>query len=95
MSYLGSGKLGYFWGKVKDLVGKSDVLEITISSFSSLPKTQSNSNITSDMVATKLELGTPTAQTSEWTITTSNGSLTISGSISGSTTATVYLQKKQ
>ena len=57
----------------------------------SLPKTVSDSSITSDMVALQSILGTPSAQISNWTITTSDGSLTISGSISGSTTVTLYL----
>lgn len=70
-------------------------LVITVASFSSLPQTVSDNRITDDMVCLKAELGTPSAQTGDWTVTTSAGSLTISGSISGSTTATLYLARKE
>lgn len=63
--------------------------------FNSLPQTISNSKITSDMVAVKAELSNPAAQTSDWTVTTANGSLSVSGSISGSTTLKLYLLKQQ
>lgn len=67
------------------------VLVIDIAAFSSLPQTVTNASITADHVCLKAELGTPSAQTGDWTVTTSAGSLTISGSISGSTTAKLYL----
>ena len=73
----------------------SDILIVSVSSFSSLPKTVSNSNVTSDMVVIKAELGTPSAQTSDWDVTTSNGSLGITGTISGSTTLKLYLAKSR
>lgn len=76
-------------------LSKTEVLIINVSSFSSLPQTVSNSNIESDMVVVNSVLGTPSAQTADWTVTTSNGSLTISGSISGSTTLTLYLMKSR
>lgn len=71
------------------------VLVITATTFSSLPMTISNASITANHVCIKAELGTPSAQTGDWTVTTSAGELTISGSISGSTTATLYLAIKQ
>ena len=73
------------------------VLVLSVSSFNSLPKTVTNANITSDMVVLKAELGTPSAQTADWTVTTSNGSLQITGTsaISGSTTLTLYLMKSR
>lgn len=72
-------------------------LVLDISSFSSLPKTVTNSKITSDMVVLNAELGTPSAQTADWTVTTSNGSLQITGTnaISGSTTLKLYLMKSR
>ena len=73
----------------------SDILIVSVPSFSSLPKTVSNSNVTSDMVVIKAELGTPSAQTSDWDVTTSNGSLGITGTISGSTTLKLYLAKSR
>lgn len=72
-----------------------EALVIDIASFSSLPKTVSNANITDDMVVVNSVLGTPSAQTGDWTVTTSNGSLTITGTISESTTATLYLMKSR
>lgn len=69
------------------------VLEIDCGSISSLPKTVSNARITNDMVVVKAVLGTPTAQTGDWTVTTVSGSLTISGTISGSTTLVLYLSR--
>lgn len=72
-----------------------DVLVLEVASFSSLPQTITNSSITSDMVVVNSVLGSPAAQTGDWTITTSDGSLTVSGSISGSTTLTLYLAKSR
>lgn len=72
------------------------VLVLTNTSFSSLPITITNSDITSDMVCIKAELGTPSAQTADWEVNTSDGSLTVgpSGAISGSTTLKLYLAKQ-
>ena len=70
-------------------------LALTSSSFSSLPQTITNANITSDHVVVNSILSNPSAQTGDWTVTTNNGSLTISGSISGSTTLTLYLIKQR
>lgn len=71
------------------------VLVISIGSFSTLPKTISDERITSDMVVLNYELGTPASQTADWTVTTANGSLTVSGTnaIDGSTTLKLYLAK--
>lgn len=41
------------------------------------------------------EIGTPSAMTEPWTVTTSDGSLTISGGISGSTTLKLHLTPNQ
>lgn len=72
------------------------ILKITFSSFSSLPQTVSNAAITTDMVCLKAELGTPSAQTGDWTVNTDTaGQVTVSGSISGSTTLTLYLAKSR
>ena len=71
------------------------VLVVTLSSFSSLPATFYETAVTADHVCLKAELGTPSAQTGDWTVATSAGELNISGSISGSTTATLYLAIKQ
>lgn len=57
---------------------------------SSLPQTFTDANITANMIVLESVLGTPSAQTEDWTVTTANGSVTISGSISGSTTLMLY-----
>lgn len=77
--------------QVASAVTEAKVLRIDIASFSSLPQTVSNANITSTMELINSVLGTPSAQTSDWTVTTGTGTLTVSGSISGSTTLTLYL----
>lgn len=83
-------------GEYDALIGKPDLtvykcVVVTSSSFSSLPQTLSNANLTANHVVVNSVLSNPSAQTSDWTITTSARSLSISGSISGSTTITLYL----
>ena len=76
-------------------INELKVLVVNLASFSSLPQTFYETAVTADHVCIKAELGTPSAQTGDWTVTTSAGELNISGSISGSTTATLYLAIKQ
>lgn len=76
-------------------VGKCEVLVVDIASFSSLPQTASDANIESDMVCVNSVLSNPSAQTGDWTVTTSAGSVSVSGTISGSTTLTLYLMKSR
>lgn len=61
----------------------------TISSLNWTNSTIDN-NITENMVVLKAELSNPAAQTSDWTCTTTNGYVTISGTISGSTNVLLY-----
>lgn len=63
------------------------------SSFNSLPVTITDSHIKTYHYVARCELSNPAAQTSDWTITTSNGSLTIAGSINGSTMVNILLVK--
>lgn len=72
-------------------IGAAKVIKVTTTSFSSLPTSFSDSNITSDMEVISAYLSNPSAQTGDWTVTTASGSLSISGSISGTTTVTLYL----
>lgn len=71
------------------------VLEVNCGTISSLPKTISSTEITEDMIVVNSALGTPSAMTGNWTVATSNGSVTISGSISGSTTLKIYLARRR
>lgn len=72
-------------------VGDGTVVVISIPSFSSLPLTVSDSRIVSSHIAVNAVLSNPQVQDSDWTVTTSDGSMTITGTISGSTTADIYL----
>lgn len=69
----------------------TEILVVNIGPVSSLPVTVSNAKITADHVVIQATVGTPTAQTGVWTVTTSAGSVTLSGTISGSTTVTLVL----
>ena len=71
----------------------NDFLTLVVSSaaFSELPQTLANSNITPKHVVVNSVLSNPSAQTGDWTVTTSAGSVEISGSISGETAITLYL----
>lgn len=69
---------------------------VTINNVSALPVTVTDAGVTSDMVCPpgNMYLSNSAAQTDEWTIDTNNGNVTISGSISGSTNITLYLEKQ-
>ena len=61
------------------------VVTVSKSSVSSLPTTITDSSILAKHKCVKATLSNPSAQTGDWTVTTSAGSLTISGTISGTT----------
>ena len=69
----------------------SPVLAVETSSFSSLPVTITSDKITVNHYLLESTLSNPSAQTGDWTVTTANGSMTIAGNISGSTTALIML----
>ena len=69
----------------------SKCLVISQTSIAALPATIQNTSITSDMVCIKAELSNPSAQSGDWTVTTSNGSLSVTGTISGTTDLKMYL----
>ena len=68
-------------------------LEISMASVSSLPLTVSDDRIFSDHETREgfVYLSNASAQTGEWTATTQDGSVTLSGSISGSTDVNLWL----
>lgn len=74
-----------------DLKWATAALHISVASFSSFPQTISNSAITAGMRVVNCVWGTPLAITGDVSWTTADGSLTLSGSISGSTTAEIDL----
>lgn len=67
------------------------IVTINCGTISSLPATISNTNILAKHVPLQWWFGNPTAQIGAWTVTTSAGNLTISGTISGTTTLTLAL----
>lgn len=69
----------------------SEIVKVSIASFSSLPKTVSNAAIKAGHEVVGYHMSNQYAMAGAWTWTTANGSLTISGTINGSTTLTVYL----
>ena len=74
-----------------DGAGKAGVVAVEKSSVSSLPTTITDSKIQAAHACVKAELSNPSAQTGDWTVTAVDGSLTISGSISGTTDVKLYL----
>lgn len=74
-----------------DSSSRVGVIAMSKSSVSSLPTTISDSNITSKHVVVASTLSNPSAQTGDWTVTTSNGSASITGSISGTTDINLVL----
>lgn len=69
----------------------TEIMIVDFGTISSLPVTKSNAAIKADHVVLAYELGTPGAQTGDWTITTSAGSVSVSGTIVGSTTLKLVL----
>lgn len=69
----------------------TEIMIVDFGTISSLPVTKSNAAIKADYVVLAYELGTPGAQTGDWTITTSAGSVSVSGTIVGSTTLKLVL----
>lgn len=69
----------------------TEIMIVDFGTISSLPVTKSNAAIKADHVVLAYELGTPGAQAGDWTITTSAGSVSVSGTIVGSTTLKLVL----
>ena len=70
------------------------VLEITQATVSSLPITINDSRILATHKVIGYVLTRPVARTGNWTATTADGSVTISGSIDGTTGVTLFLSLK-
>ena len=87
--YMGDGSTA------ETAISKREVLVVSCGTVSSLPITINNNSIEDDMVVIQSTITYPQVQLSDWTVTTANGSLTISGSISGSSTVTLYLMKSR
>lgn len=70
---------------------EQEIITVNIPAFNSLPRTVSNAAIKSNHKVLAYTLGTSRSQSGDWTVETAEGSLTISGSISGSTTMKIIL----
>ena len=81
--------------KIDQEMNKSRPLPLSKSSVSSLPTTITDSRITATMVCPPggMRLSSPNAQAGDWTISTAAGSVTISGTIRGSTTIYLWLEE--
>lgn len=79
---------------INEINGFYPVYVKTISAVSSLPQTVNDANITSDMVAINAEYSSASAYVNA-TVTTVNGSVTISGTLSGTTDITLYLMRSR
>lgn len=89
-----AGAVVTFEGLAETLSGSIsnlEVLKVTVPSFSSLPQTITDDRIAADHEVINSLLSDPSAQTGDWTVTTADGSMTIAGSISGTTDVTLYL----
>lgn len=78
-------------GQQIDNMVQKGVITVNCGTISSLPFTKSSAYITANHVVLNAVLGSPSAQTGNWTVTTSAGSLQISGNINGSTTCVLTL----
>lgn len=68
-------------------------ITVDMGTISSLPITKTATGVTADMTVDSWEIGTPSAFRSDLTVTTADGSVTVSGSISGSSTLKIKLSK--
>jgi hypothetical protein len=89
-----SSLLEFIGNRIAVYDARVGVVQVSKSSVSSLPTTITDEAIKSDQVAIEATLSNPAAQKSNWTVTTQNGSLTIAGTISGTTNITILLASK-
>ena len=80
---------------IDSAINGSRPLYVYQTSVSSLPLTITNSKITSTMICPPggMRLITPTAMSGTWTVTTADGSVTIDGTIVGTTSIYLWLEE--
>lgn len=80
---------------IKDATARADLLNkiytVSVATFSAFPVTVNDANITSDMVVLSVTWSNPSAIISDVTYTTTTGVLQLTGTVNGSTTATITL----
>lgn len=79
--------------KLREAIAGNGTLTIIFANISSLPQTIYNTGVTKDMVVTGKEFSNPDATISNFEVILADGSVTISGLISGTTNITLYLTK--
>ena len=80
------------YGKLDAAFGAQDLF-FSVSNLSALPHTISDSKITANHRVVNAVLSNTLAQPSDWSYTTSAGSIVISGTISGTTNLYLHLAK--
>lgn len=90
-----TGAISNLDDRVTTVVTDAKVLVISMNNISNLSTSVTDARITSDMVVINSVLSNPSAQTGDWTVTTGTGTLTVAGSISGTTNITLYLAKSR
>lgn len=85
-----SSLLNFIGNKIAD----AGVVEVSKYGVSSLPTTINDINIKENHVVVESVLSNPKAQKDNWTVVTTNGTATISGTISGTTNITLLLVVK-
>lgn len=73
--------------------GGSVMFKVDCGTVQTLPAIIYAANVTSTMELISSQLSNPAAQDGDWTVTTGNGSVTISGNIAGSTNVILYLSE--
>ena len=78
-------------------LSETEVIVVNIASYSGsqvrVPATGTNPAITANHVLLASTLGTPSAQTGDWTVNTYDGYLTLSGTATGTSTVKLVLGK--
>lgn len=74
-----------------DVVELKQIVQVNITSISSLPKTIINAGIKSSHIVVGYNCGTPSARVGQWSVTTADGSLTIAGTIRKPTSMRILL----
>lgn len=77
--------------KLRQAIASNGTLTIIFANVSSLPKTIYNSAITAGMVVTGKEFSNSNAVITDFAVTIAEGSVTISGNITGTTNIILYL----
>lgn len=76
---------------VSEITSEAMGLAVDCGTITALPVTMNATGVTGNHKAIDIEIGTSSALTSAITVTTGNGTITLSGTISGSTTCKVIL----